>query len=40
MCMVMRGVEKAGASTTTSTYLGCFESDRQMRNEFLNMLRR
>lgn len=38
MCMVMRGVEKAGASTTTSTFLGNFESDRQIRNEFLQMV--
>ena len=38
MCMVMRGVEKAGASTTTSTFLGNFESDRQIRNEFMQMV--
>jgi GTP cyclohydrolase IA len=36
MCMVMRGVERAGASTISSTVLGCFESDRQIRNEFFS----
>ena len=38
MCMVMRGVEKAGASTISSTLLGVFESDRQIRQEFFNMV--
>lgn len=38
MCMVMRGVEKAGASTITSTLLGNFESDRQIRQEFFQMV--
>ena len=38
MCMVMRGVEKAGASTITSTMLGSFDSDRQIRNEFFNLV--
>ncbi len=35
MCMVMRGVEKSGASTTTSSYLGAFKEDRALRSEFL-----
>jgi GTP cyclohydrolase I len=39
MCMVMRGVEKSGASTVSTTFLGNFESDRQIRNEFLSMVR-
>lgn len=34
MCMVMRGVEKAGASTVTSTLLGVFEKDKDLRKEF------
>lgn len=38
MCMVMRGVEKAGASTISSTMLGCFDSDRQIRNEFFSLV--
>ena len=40
MCMVMRGVEKAGANTLTSTYLGNFQTDREVRNEFLQMIRK
>ncbi len=38
MCMVMRGVEKAGASTVTSTLLGSFETDKQTRQEFFNLV--
>lgn len=36
MCMVMRGVEKAGASTVTSTLLGTFKEDKQIRKEFFD----
>ena len=36
--MVMRGVEKAGASTVTSTLLGSFKSDRDTRKEFFSMV--
>jgi GTP cyclohydrolase I len=36
--MVMRGVEKAGASTVTSTLLGEFESNKQTRKEFFNIV--
>jgi len=34
MCMVMRGVEKAGASTVTSTLLGVLKDDKDLRKEF------
>ena len=39
MCMVMRGVEKNGSSTITSTLLGNFKSDRDIRKEFLDSVR-
>jgi GTP cyclohydrolase I len=35
MCMTMRGVEKPGAATRTSAFLGVFDSDRDKRMEFL-----
>ena len=38
MCMVMRGVEKASASTRTSTFLGSFQNDSAVRREFLAAL--
>ena len=38
-CMVLRGVEKANAVTTTSAFSGIFLSDARTRNEFLNLIR-
>jgi GTP cyclohydrolase I len=36
--MVMRGVEKSGASTVTTTLLGSFETDRDTRREYLDLV--
>jgi len=38
LCMVMRGVEKTGASTITSCVLGCFEKKSKTRNEFMSLV--
>jgi GTP cyclohydrolase I len=40
LCMVMRGVQKTGASTTTSCMLGRMRSSAKTREEFLNLLNR
>jgi GTP cyclohydrolase I len=40
MCMVMRGVEKQGSSTVTTTFLGCFKEDKTQRTEFFQMLKK
>lgn len=37
-CMEMRGVMKAGATTTTSCMLGCFRNNSKTRQEFLNLI--
>jgi GTP cyclohydrolase I len=39
MCMEMRGIKAAGASTTTSTMLGVFKSQVNTRQEFLNLIK-
>lgn len=39
-CMVMRGVQKTGASTTTSCMLGSFKSSGKTREEFLQLISR
>lgn len=38
MCMVMRGVQKTGSSTTTSCMLGAMRRRAKTREEFLNLL--
>ena len=38
MCMVMRGVEKQAAVTTTTTLLGSFRDDTRTRQEFMDAL--
>ncbi|MCJ1261224.1 GTP cyclohydrolase 1 [Lobaria immixta] len=40
LCMVMRGVQKSGATTTTSCMLGCMRSSAKTREEFLTLLNR
>lgn len=40
MCMVMRGVQKINATTVTSTMLGVFKDNINLRNEFLTIIGR
>ncbi|TKA80582.1 GTP cyclohydrolase 1 [Friedmanniomyces simplex] len=40
LCMVMRGVQKAGATTTTSCMLGAMRKRAKTRDEFLTLLNR
>ena len=39
LCMSMRGVQKAGASTMTSHFTGIFKEDAAEREKFLSLLR-
>ncbi len=39
-CMMMRGVEKQGSSTVTSTMLGSFRTRKATRDEFLSLIAR
>ncbi|OSX78789.1 hypothetical protein BU14_0098s0014 [Porphyra umbilicalis] len=40
MCMVMRGVQKVGASTVTHCMRGVFRTDPALRKEFINLATR
>lgn len=40
LCMMMRGVQKTGATTTTSCMLGLIRSTAKIREEFLNLINR
>ncbi|MCJ1446656.1 MAG: hypothetical protein MMC23_007162 [Stictis urceolatum] len=40
LCMVMRGVQKTSATTTTSCMLGCMRASAKTREEFLSLLNR
>jgi GTP cyclohydrolase I len=39
LCMVMRGIKKAGALATTSSMLGAFRENSATRAEFLSLIR-
>ena len=39
MCMAMRGVQKIGSSTMTTTFTGTFKHDPREQARFMSMLR-
>lgn len=39
LCMAMRGVEKQASHTTTTAFTGLFQGDRDLRKEFLTLIR-
>lgn len=40
LCMVMRGVQKVGSTTTTSYMVGCMRSSGKSREEFVALLQK
>ncbi|MGB9586190.1 MAG: GTP cyclohydrolase I FolE [Anaerolineales bacterium] len=38
MCAMMRGIKKSETRMTTSTFLGAFKTDRELRQDFYNQL--
>jgi GTP cyclohydrolase I len=38
MCMSMRGIQKQGSTTMTTTFTGCFKSDAALQARFMTML--